>query len=146
MSENNPYPQGPPLSPEELETFLKEAPIARLGSLNEDGTIHLVPVWFKYEDGRFVIGTQAVCRKARNVQANDGVTLLIDTQEPPYKGVMVYGKARLDYEDAIAEKISIFEKYVTPQEARSYVQGSAEKHVPVVLRIEPTDLISYDYS
>jgi hypothetical protein len=48
--------------------------------------------------------------------------------------------------NAIAEKISIFEKYMSPQEARDYVEGSAEKYDPVVLRITPNQILSYDYS
>lgn len=50
-----PYHQSPPLNEEELKVFLNQALVARLGSLNPDGSIHLVPVWFKYEDGDILI-------------------------------------------------------------------------------------------
>jgi nitroimidazol reductase NimA-like FMN-containing flavoprotein (pyridoxamine 5'-phosphate oxidase superfamily) len=43
------YTQAPHLNDKEINDFLKEAPTARICSINEDGTIHGVPVWFKYE-------------------------------------------------------------------------------------------------
>jgi nitroimidazol reductase NimA-like FMN-containing flavoprotein (pyridoxamine 5'-phosphate oxidase superfamily) len=53
-----PYPQMPPFTQDEIEAFLNEAPIARLSSHNSDGTIHIAPVYFKYENGNILIGTQ----------------------------------------------------------------------------------------
>jgi nitroimidazol reductase NimA-like FMN-containing flavoprotein (pyridoxamine 5'-phosphate oxidase superfamily) len=91
-----PYSQPPPLNEEELKAFLNQALVARLGSLNPDGSIHLVPVWFKYEDGDILIGTEESTRKAQNIKRNQNVSLLIDSQERPYKGVLIYGQAQLN--------------------------------------------------
>ena len=103
-----PYPQMPPFTQAELVAFLNEAPVARLSSLNPDGTIHIAPVYFRYDNGDILIGTQDVTRKARNIKHNPNVTLLIDNQTPPWKGVLIYGEAKLDYEDVVAKRISIF--------------------------------------
>lgn len=43
------YPQKPPLAQDELVAFLNEAPLARLGSPNPDGTIHMSSVYFRYD-------------------------------------------------------------------------------------------------
>jgi hypothetical protein len=42
------YPQMPPLTKEEAESFLNQPRIARLGTINKDGTIHLAPIFFKF--------------------------------------------------------------------------------------------------
>ena len=141
-----PYPQMPPLTQDELVAFLNEAPVARLSSLNPDGTIHLAPVYFKYDNGDILVGTQDVTRKARNIKHNPNVTLLIDNQTPPWKGVLIYGEAKLDYEDVVAKRISIFERYMPAENAQKLATGLANNYTPVVIRVKPRRMTSYDYS
>ena len=106
-----PYPQKPPFTQDELVAFLNEAPIARLSSLNPDGTIHIAAVYFKYDNGDILIGTQDITHKVNNIKHNPNVTVLIDSQDYPFRGVLIYGEAVLDYEDVIAKRASIV---VTP--------------------------------
>ena len=92
------YTQSPPMSMQEAESFLREAKIARFCSLNEDGTIHAAPVWYKYENGEIIVATPPASRKARNVRRNKNVTILIDISEGGVgwpKGVIVYGRAQV---------------------------------------------------
>jgi nitroimidazol reductase NimA-like FMN-containing flavoprotein (pyridoxamine 5'-phosphate oxidase superfamily) len=141
-----PYPQMPPLTQDELVAFLNAAPIARLSSMNPDGTIHSAPVYFKYDNGDILIGTQEVTRKVRNSKQNPNVTVLIDNENPPYKGVVIYGEAQLDYEDVIAKRVAIFERHMPTENAQQLATGLASTHVPVIIRIKPSRVISYDYS
>jgi PPOX class probable F420-dependent enzyme len=140
-----PYPQKPPLTADELETFLQEAPIARLGTTNPDGTVHLAALWFAYLDGDIVFGTQEVTNKVRNIKRNPNVTVLIDVAGPPLKGVLIYGRAELDYEDVLAKRIAIFEKYMPGEDARGLAEALADSWAPVVIRVKPTQVTSYDY-
>lgn len=48
---------------EQIESLLKTAQIARFCSLNEDGTIHAAPIWYKYENGEIIIVTPEASRK-----------------------------------------------------------------------------------
>ena len=89
MAGNVESPQGPPTPGDEVEDFLQNAPIARLGSHNDDGTIHLVPVWFKFDRKEFLINTSSFSRKARNIEQDGRVIVLVDTQEIPYKGAVI---------------------------------------------------------
>ena len=141
-----PYPQMPPLTQDELVAFLNEAPIARLSSMNPDGTIHTAPVYFKYDNGDILIGTQEVTRRVRNTRQNSNVTVLIDNQTPPYKGVVIYGEAELDYEDVIAKRVAIFERYMPTENAQQFATGLANSFVPVIIRVKPSRIVSYDYS
>jgi PPOX class probable F420-dependent enzyme len=141
-----PYPQKPPFNEQELFAFLNEEPVARLGTQNPDGTIHITAVYFKYDDGCILMGTQDVSHKIRNIKNNPRVTVLIDNQAPPWKAVIIYGDASLEYDNAIEKRASIFERYMPAEDARGMAAGLAQAFVPVVIRITPRQIISYDYS
>jgi nitroimidazol reductase NimA-like FMN-containing flavoprotein (pyridoxamine 5'-phosphate oxidase superfamily) len=141
-----PYPQKPPFSQEELNAFLNEAPVARLGTHNPDGTIHMTSVYFKYDDGCILMGTQDISHKIRNIKQNSQVTVLIDNQEPPWKAVIIYGEASLEYDNVIEKRASIFERYMPAEDALESAKGLAANFVSVVIRITPKQIISYDYS
>ena len=141
-----PYPQKPPLTQDELMTFLNEAPIARLSSMNPDGTIHMAAAYFKYDSGDILIGTQDITHKVRNIKNSPNVTVLIDNQEYPFRGVLIYGVAVLEYEDVIAKRASIFERYMPVEEAREMASDLSNRFTCVVIRIKPNRVTSYDYS
>jgi len=109
------------LTEEEKESLLKEAKTARFCSLNDDGTIHAAPVWFKYEQGKIVILTPDCSTKAGNVKHNKNVTVLIDMGVPTSRGVLIYGEAMLEkLDDEIKLKptaVSMCEKYMSKEEA-----------------------------
>lgn len=141
-----PYPQKPPLAQDELVAFLNDAPIARLSSLNPDGTIHMVAAYFKYDRGDILIGTQDITHKVRNIKNNPNVSLLIDNQEHPFRGVLIYGRAVLDYEDVIAKRVSIFERYMPAEDAQEMASNLSSRFTCVVISIKPKRMTSYDYS
>ena len=140
------YPQLPAMAGEELVTFFEKALFARLGTINEDGTIHIAPVVFKYKDGQFLIATQEPSRKIRNIKRNNNVTILIDTTGVPFKGALVYGVAQLDYEDVIPKRVTIFERRLSREEAETYARRLSGKWRCVIVRVAPVHIASFDYS
>ena len=140
------YPQKPPLAGDEIEKLLREAPIAHLGSLNPDGTIHLAALWFRYDDGDIVFGTQEMTNKVRNCRSNPNVTVLIDVEGPPLRGVLIYGRAQLDYEDVLPKRVALFEKYMPTEHAQGLATTLASKWAPVIIRVKPQRITSYDYA
>jgi len=140
------YPQLPAMSDEELLSFFDEAQFARLATLNEDGTVHLAPIFFNYEDGQILMATQDPSRKVRNIKRDNRVTVLIDTTDVPFKGALIYGTAELDYEDVISKRIAIFEKRLSQEDAETYAKRLSGKWKCVIIRITPTRMASFDYS
>jgi len=61
------YPQLPGLSENELLSFYEQAQFARLGTINDDGTIHIAPIFFKYKEGQIIMASQCPSRKIRNI-------------------------------------------------------------------------------
>ncbi|MFI5421193.1 MAG: pyridoxamine 5'-phosphate oxidase family protein [Nitrososphaerales archaeon] len=110
------------------------------------GTIHAAPVWFKYDGGEMLLGTQQDAHRIKNLKKNPNVTLVVDVDQPPYKGVVIYGKAQLDYDNVIAKRISIFEKYMPRANAEKLANGLASVRKPVIIRVKPTKMVSYDYA
>ncbi len=140
------YPQMPPLTRDELEVFLRKPLLARLGTLNEDGTIHLAPIYFRYEDGCFLLGTQMASRRVRNIQHNPNVTLLIDDPSGPYQAALIYGRAELLHEGVVEKRTTIFEKYGAGERSREFAEGLCNKWRSVIIRVKPVKIVSFDYS
>ena len=140
------YPQLPALNEDELVAFFDEIQFARLGTLNKDGTIHIAPIFFRYEDGQLLMATQEPSRKVRNIKRNKNVTVLIDKTEVPFKGALIYGTAELDYEDVIEKRIKIFKRRLSQENAEIYASRLSSKWRCVIIRITPKHIASFDYS
>jgi hypothetical protein len=140
------YPQAYPMTGEEVDNFLALPLIAKLSTKNKDGTIHTVPIWFKYHKKQIFLGTQEISQKVQNIKRDSRVTVLVDTTEPRLKGVILYGIAKLETKDVIPIRTSIFKKYMDPGRASGLADRLAGTWTPVVIRIEPDRIISFDYT
>jgi len=92
------------------------------------------------------MASQDPSRKVRNIKRNKNVSVLIDTTEVPFKGVLIYGPAELDYEDVITKRIAIFERRLSQEQAETYARRLANKWNCVIIRITPVRITSFDYS
>jgi general stress protein 26 len=70
---------------------------------------------------RIIVVTPEASRKVRNVRLNKNVTVLVDIEQPTAKGVVIYGKAEVQYpltrEKYMSDAVSVFEKYMLRHEA-----------------------------
>ena len=67
---------------DDLRAFLAERRYATLATLDPDGGIHLTPVWFLFEDDRFLVGSNHGSRKVKNLERNPSATVVVDAREP----------------------------------------------------------------
>ena len=142
------YPQAPPFeNKNEIETFLARPLLARLSSHNEDGTIHIAPVYFLFNNGEFLFGSQELCRKVKNIQQDRRVTVLIDAYEPVLQAVMAYGEAVLDYQNVVLQRVMILERYYeSPSQAKAFAEKLAKAWATVIIHLRPTRIVTFDYS
>ena len=63
-----------------MREFLNGRHYATLATFNEDGSIHLTPVWYLFEDGCFFVGT-AADRKLKNILARPKASLMVDSRK-----------------------------------------------------------------
>jgi general stress protein 26 len=139
------WTQPPPLPSGEVRSFLEKAPIARISSLNADGTIHSAPVWFIYRDDTLIIWTTEASRKVKNIKRNRRVTVLVDDEKTAI-GVLVYGEAELDYNVGLEETISVSEKYMSSRQAEIYAKEFLEiaRGGAVKIIIRPRRVVTFD--
>ncbi len=136
----------PALTDEEVVSLLEQVTIARLATHNPDGTIHIVPMLFKYVDGAILLGTQAFTQKTRNVERDPNVTVLVDIEQMPAKGALIYGTATLDTGDLVAERVDIFDRTKPHEASVAFAGGLAAMFEPAVIRVVPKKIVSWDYS
>ena len=88
---------------------------AILATQNEDGSIHLTPAWYLFADGRFYADSLSTDRKARNVAARPGATIIVDVRQPGGESwVSAAGTAQLVQGDESQEiNTRIVRRYLT---------------------------------
>jgi len=139
------YTQSPPLSPDEVLEFLNSVTVARVCTHNKDGTIHAAPVWFFYEGGKLTFGTTTKSVKVANIARDNRVTVLVDTEGPPTRGVIIYGEAEISEENMDEIALKIFNRRMTKQRALDYREGLFKLTKWVAVIVTPKKIASYDY-
>lgn len=70
--------------------------IASLATENSDGSIHMVALWYWFDGTSIFVATSSRSRKARNLQSNPKVSLMIDARDPAASyGINVAGTAQI---------------------------------------------------
>lgn len=93
------------------KNFIRQQKILRIATIDRKGIPHIVPVWYKYINDKFYIGTNTKTAKAKNIKHNPKVSFCIDVgvNSPDIFGIMGTGKAKLILENksvkSIAKKI-----------------------------------------
>ena len=72
--------------------------IANLATINRDGTVHLVPLWFLWQAPHVLLPTNQATRKVRNIERAPNVTIMIDDSRGGFdlRGVTLIGEAVID--------------------------------------------------
>jgi nitroimidazol reductase NimA-like FMN-containing flavoprotein (pyridoxamine 5'-phosphate oxidase superfamily) len=107
----------PVLSIAEIDKLLSMTLIANLATLDDDGSIHLLPMWFLRVGNDICIPTSHHTHKYRNLRARPHASVTIDVSRAGLnlKGVLIRGRVELvEGEEARRINRSIHLKYVTP--------------------------------
>jgi len=116
MASKFPLGKGRGLSPEELHAFLTETKIfVKIGTIGEDGWPNVNPAWYEYDGQAFWLVTKALAGFCQNMRRDQRVTLCIDNPEPPYKRVMVRGRAEFVDDDWVERARRMVLRYLGPQ-------------------------------
>jgi PPOX class probable F420-dependent enzyme len=109
---------------------------AFLATFNEDGSIHLVPVWYLFEDGRFYMATSSTTRKARNIQARPQATVTVEARNQA-SWVSASGTAELIHgEQASTINSRISDRYLTAA-GRQTVGAFLDEYDDVTIALTP---------
>jgi len=96
----------------ELERRLHEEKIVWLTTVRSDGLPQPVPVWFLWQDGRFLIYSEPETKKIRNIANNPRVAINLNSDLWGDHVVVITGMASVDANATPANKIPAYvEKY-----------------------------------
>jgi PPOX class probable F420-dependent enzyme len=90
--------------------------IANLATFNEDGSVHLVAMWFLWDGEAVLSPTSRATRKAKNVARDGRATVMIDDSRGAFdlRGLTLTGRAELVTGEAALElNHRVHLKYVT---------------------------------
>jgi predicted pyridoxine 5'-phosphate oxidase superfamily flavin-nucleotide-binding protein len=136
------------LTEEELLDLAENAAIATICTSNEDGTIHAVPIWYRYRDGVYLMATPRKSKKTDNLRRDNRVSLSLSIHRPgdePSSVALIYGTAEIDdgsLEKLIPEARFIMEKYVDDEGIQQRLEGVTEG-VASMLCVTPTKTVAY---
>jgi PPOX class probable F420-dependent enzyme len=137
------------MSDEEVAAFLAERRAMSMCTLNHDGTIHAVAMWYGFLDGSVAIETKAKSQKALNLRRDPRMTCLFeagDTYED-LRGVELVGTAEIveDPERIFELGKSVFSRYYAPytEEMRGFVETMLAKRIVAKLHVDRT--VTWDH-
>ena len=123
----------PKLTESEIQELLQErGHLARIATVQEDGSPSVVPVWFVYEDGKILITPRKYSAFYANIQRDPRVAITIDEEVGRYRKVLVEGKAEILYtpgQDDTWREIyrRIARRYVDNQSADYYITETIDQ-------------------
>lgn len=135
------------LGGEPARELLGASLIANLATLNRDGTIHLVAMWFLWDGEAVLIPTGRRTKKARNLARDPRATVMIDDSRGGFdlRGITLLGQVELvEPPRSLELNRRIHEKYVTEAgldlpPVRAYLEGD-----DVTLRFVPSRVSAWD--
>ena len=122
------------MQPDERDAFLREPRTAVLATLDREGRIHAVPVWFLYHRSEFRIITDRGSAKHRNAVRTGRATLCVDDRAGSFRYVTAEGPVIVRDPITYDERLALHTHYRGPEAAKQIVdRGGHERMVMLVL-------------
>ena len=137
------------MTPEEVDGFIHERRPMTMCSINHDGSIHAVAMWYGFLDGAVAVETKAKAQKAQNLQRDPRLTCMFEDGDyyEELRGVELVGRAEVvdDPERMFELGVSVFERYYNPytEELRPFVETMLHKRVVIKLHVDR--VVSWDH-
>ena len=137
------------MTPEEIDEFLQGRRTMSMATVNADGTIHMIAMWYGFLEGCLAIESKAKAQKVVNLRRNPTITVMVEDGETydQLRGVQIQGTAEIveDPDRMWTAGVSVFERYNAPytEEMKPFVEVMLHKRV--VVKINPVKIASWDH-
>jgi len=138
------------MTPEEIDAFIAERHTLSIATLNRDGSIHMVAMWYGFLEGEIAFTSKVKAQKVLNLRRDPSITVMAEEGEAYNElvGVSIRGTAEIveDPERMFAAGVSVFERHTAP-----YDDARNRKHVEsllfkrVVIKVTPIKVASWDH-
>jgi PPOX class probable F420-dependent enzyme len=130
-----------------VKQLLDARHIASLATENPNGSIHMVAVWYWFDGTHVFVATSSRSRKARNLQSNSKVSLMIDARDPAAScGITLTGTAQILPADLSRQRnADIHRKYLSEAALADPRVGPVfAAFDDVTIQIAPAAVIAWD--
>ncbi|MDQ3839917.1 MAG: pyridoxamine 5'-phosphate oxidase family protein [Thermoproteota archaeon] len=138
----------PILSSAEIDDLLSKTIIANLATLDNDGGIHILPMWFLRIGNDICIPTSHHTHKYRNLKARPRASVMIDISQAglSLRGVLIRGRVDLLHgNEARKTNKLIHSKYVTPKGLDDHdVASYLSKGDDITIKVHMDHLVSWN--
>ena len=137
------------MTPEEIDAFIHERRPMSMCSINHDGSIHAVAMWYGFLDGLVAVETKTKSQKVQNLRRDPRLTCLFEDGDAyeELRGVELVGRAEIidDPERMFALGVSVFERYYGgyTDDLKPFVETMLNKRVVVQLHVDR--VVSWDH-
>jgi nitroimidazol reductase NimA-like FMN-containing flavoprotein (pyridoxamine 5'-phosphate oxidase superfamily) len=138
------------MTPEEIEAFLADWHTLNCATLNEDGSVHLVAMWYGFLEGSPAFHTKAKSQKILNLRRDPRITCLIEEGDAytELRGLEIVGRAEIINDPArmFEVGVSVFErsqKLPFTEERRLHIEAGLNKRLAVKVHVER--FVSWDH-
>ena len=137
------------MSDEEVDAFLGERRTMTMCTINGDGTIHAVAMWYGFLEGLVAFETKAKSQKVQNLRRDPRITCMVEAGDSyeELRGVSLVGTAGIveDPERMWTLGVNVFERYQAPytEDLRPLVETMLRKRV--VVTVKPDKVVSWDH-
>ena len=139
------------MSDDEQAEFLGGRRSMQVATHGKDGAIHLVAMWYGFEEGRPAFETFARSQKVANLRRDANITVLVEDGDSyeTLRGVQIVGRAEL-IEEGDPRVIDIAESVVgryietsSAQERRAVAEAMSNKRAAVVVHADK--VVTWDH-
>lgn len=134
----------PDMSKDEIKSFLLKGTLTgKLGTINKNGTPHVVPIWYTLDEDNIIFNTGNNSVKAKNIRRDNRVRLCVDDQAPLYSFVTIDGIAEIiSGEPSIIFKWAkiIAARYMGDDKAEEYGKRNSSED-ELLIKIKPIKVI-----
>ena len=130
-----------------VKQLLEGRYIASLATENPDRSIHMVAVWYWFDGTHIFVATSSHSRKARNLQSNPKVSLMVDARDPAAScGTTIAGTAQILPSDLSRKRnAEIYRKYLSESAIADANVGPVFAALDdVTIQIAPASVIAWD--
>jgi PPOX class probable F420-dependent enzyme len=137
------------MSPEEIDAFLHERRPMTMCTVNHDGSIHAVAMWYGFLDGSIAIETKAKAQKAVNLRRDPRITCMVEDGDyyEELRGVELVGRAEVIEDPGKMWElgVNLFERYygAYSEDLRPFVETMLNKRIVARVTVERT--VSWDH-
>jgi PPOX class probable F420-dependent enzyme len=136
---------------EALWEFIGSQKTVQVGTLNPDGSIHLVPLWFALDGHCIILETFSKSQKVKNLERNPNITLLFEdgTEYTQLRGASLSAQAELvqDVEAVHRYHCSVIGRN-QPELSKEVIEQVSKSMAPkkTAILVRPDKVMSWDHS